>query len=113
MPCHGLYEEASVEKQVPHLATRFCNEQAAVAGGAVGRPVPASTIGIMVCTNWVVRADQQPIESASQNSGESRSSSNKPTQGALGSGRRCVDKDSASGGRTIVASIAERVDAFL
>ena len=67
MARHRLNQEASVEKQVSHLAARFRDEQTPMAGGAMSRSVPAPTIGLMVRANRVVRADRQPIERTSQN----------------------------------------------
>jgi hypothetical protein len=54
---HSPNQEASVEEQVPHLAARFRDEQASMASGPVGCPIAASTVGLMVCTHRVVRAD--------------------------------------------------------
>ena len=71
MTCHCLNQEAPVEEQIPHLAARFRNEQAPVAGSTVGCPVSTAAIRLMVGTNRVIRADHQPIERTSQNAGES------------------------------------------
>ena len=61
---HGGDQEIAIEKQVAHLAARFGNEQAAVAGGAVGCAIAAAVVGLVVGADRIVGADGGALQCA-------------------------------------------------
>ena len=70
--CHRGNQEAAIEKQVPHFAACFRNQQAAVARRAMGRAITAPVVGLVVGTYGIIRADCRACKSASQDTGNSR-----------------------------------------
>jgi hypothetical protein len=51
---HSLQKQASIEEQIPHLATRFSYKQASMACRAMGRPIPASIVRFMIRADRVI-----------------------------------------------------------
>jgi hypothetical protein len=63
--CHRRNQKAAIEKQIPHFAACFRNEQAAVARRTVGCAITAPVVGLVVGTYGIVRADCRAFKSAS------------------------------------------------
>jgi hypothetical protein len=51
---HRWHQETAVEEKVSHLATRFGDQQAAMACGAMGCSIAAPIVWFMIGTNWVI-----------------------------------------------------------
>jgi hypothetical protein len=54
---HRWHQQAAVEKQIPHFATRFSNEQASVTSSAVCCSIAASVVWFVIGANWIVRTN--------------------------------------------------------
>src|SRR5580693_6369323 len=59
---HGFQKQTPIKKQVPKLATRLSDKQAAMAGSAVGRAIPAPVVRLMICADGVIGANPQALQ---------------------------------------------------
>src|SRR6516162_8921736 len=69
---HGWHEQAAVEKEVAHFTARLCNQQAAVAGGAMSRPIAAAVVGLVIGADRIVGKDPRSFQCSFENPRESR-----------------------------------------
>ena len=88
----------AIEKQVSHLAARLGDQQAAMAGRAMGRAVAASVVRLVIGAHRIIGADGHALERAAQDAGKSRGRSHKAAERALRSRGRRVNQNSASVG---------------
>jgi hypothetical protein len=54
---HCRDEQVAIEKQIPHLAARLGDKQAAMACRSMRRSITAAVIRVMIGTNWIIRTD--------------------------------------------------------
>ena len=54
---HGLQKKPPIKKEVPDLATRLSYKQTSMAGGAMGRSIPAPVIWFVIGANRIIRTN--------------------------------------------------------
>src|SRR5438270_10790171 len=93
---HSLQKQTSIKKKVPDLATRFSDEQTAMAGSAMGRSIPAPVIRFVIGADWVIRANPQALQGIPKDIGKSGSGGDQTTQRSRGACARAVDQHAAA-----------------
>ncbi len=93
---HCRDQQAPVEEQVPHFAARLSDEEAAVACSAMGCPIAALVVRLVICTNRVIRADPQPLHGVAENPGESRCRRDQATKRSLSTSSGGIDQNTTA-----------------
>jgi hypothetical protein len=58
---HRLQKQSAIEKQVPDFAARFSDQQASMACDAMGCPVPAAVVRLMISADGIIGANPQAL----------------------------------------------------
>jgi hypothetical protein len=93
---HGLQKESPIKKEVSDLATRLSDKQAAMAGSAMGRSIPASVIRFVIGADRVIRANPQTLQRVPKDIRKSGSGGDQTTERLLGACARGVDQHAAA-----------------
>lgn len=93
---HRLQKQTPIKKQVPHLATCFCYKQAAMAGSAMGRSIPAPVVRFMIGADRIIGANPQTLQRAMKDIGKSGSGCDETTERPLGARARGVNQYTAA-----------------
>ena len=91
-----MQKQTPIKKQVPDLAACLSDKQAAMAGSAVGRSIPAPVIRFMIGADRIIGANPEAFQSTAENLRESRSSGDQSTERPLGTGASGVNQYAAA-----------------